>query len=100
MKVNRPIYGNESTVHGSCGLSVVYGFRGESPEDQRWRDTILRPEAYGTGFYIAAFVDTEVCRDTYTMLSKKHKIVYQSPVRRNRNSGRGFFFCVFDKRSK
>ncbi len=98
MKVNKRIYGAESTVAGSCGLSVVFNFR-YLQQVNPWERALV-PEAYGTGFYIAAFVDTEVCRDTYTMLSNRHKIAYQSPVRRNRNSGRGFFFCVFDKRSK
>lgn len=36
----------------------------------------------------------------YEWMSKNCKLVYQSPVRINKNTGNDFFFCIFDIRSK
>jgi hypothetical protein len=85
------IRGYTNRVSGTCGLCVLWGFK--------------EPEGYsapslngGTGFCVAGFVDHFNCVRTYKEIARKYPIVYQSPVRRNKNSGNDFFFIIFDTR--
>ena len=85
------IKGFVSNVVGTCGLGVLYGFKAGTTH-----------EAFmvsGTGFCVAGFTSHIKCENTYNKIKEKYEIVYQSPVRRNRNSGNDFFFIIFDMRA-
>jgi hypothetical protein len=55
----------------------------------------------GTGLYTATFINDEHCKAGYEYLTKKYKLLYQSPLRRNGKKGNLVFLCVFsDKKRK
>lgn len=92
-----PVHYSEETIDWSCGLSVIGAFY--KTVDEYY--TLARGRAGeegGTGFFIAAFINTENCRAAYEELIKNYRLVFQSPVRMNVNSNNDFFFCVFDRR--
>lgn len=85
-----------SSVVWTCGLGIVGDFGSDY-----WKksvDEVKQSFAHyeGTGFFVAGFVNTSVCEKAYKELCDKNKIVYQSPVRKNKNSDNNFFFCIFD----
>lgn len=86
----------EETVTWSCGLSVIGGFGHGGDYSALERGNAGNQG--GTGFFIAAFIDSDSCRAAYDELIKNYRLVFQSPVRRNVNSNNDFFFCVFDRR--
>jgi len=97
-KKSRPIKCFRANLFGTCGVGLYYGFDYNSPA---WALTINDTRAFvpgGAGWAIAGFVNTPICKKAYGQLAEKHKIIYQSPVRYNDNSGRQFFFCVYDTR--
>lgn len=92
------IYCDKDSVIHSCGLEVVgdFGTDCDGPCD---RYIPLEDLQFGhTGFFVAGFIEDDICKEAYKILSKKHKIVYQSPVRRNMNSGNMFYFVIFDSK--
>ena len=82
--------GASAWLAGTCALSVFYGFQ--------YAGGKLNVPQSGTDFFVAGFIDSHHCRTAYQELCSKYKRVYQSPIRRNSNSGRHFFFAVFDKK--
>lgn len=74
-----------------CGLKYVGGFY--SGYVQFTNKAICD---YGTGFFVASFINNKTCKKAYEYFCKNTKLVYQSPVRLNKNSGNRFFFCIFD----
>lgn len=74
-----------------CGLKYVGGFY-----TGHMKFTNKAVCNYGTGFFVAGFIDNEICKKAYDYFCKTTKLVYQSPVRLNKNSGNQFFFCIFD----
>lgn len=84
-----------TAVPGSCGVSVLYYFEHASYVGQ----TSLNNISSGAGWCCAGFVNTPRCKRVYKEMCEKYKLVYQTPVRVNRNSGRPFFFAVWDLRS-
>jgi hypothetical protein len=91
------MYAYDDTVVGACGLGNKYQFE---VEQDYWgdRDLLTKKTDGGTGMFIAAFIPEPNCKAAYEELTAKRRIVFQSPVRRNNNSGNKFFFCVFDER--
>ena len=85
------VYNN---ISGTCGLGVVYAFNTDWAEGIN----ISQLKQHGTGFFVAGFIQTKKCKEQYEHIAETYPIVYQSPVRRNRNSGNDFFFIVFDVR--
>lgn len=86
-----------SNCSGTCGLDVIYAFNSRDQEAMRMFGlpiTGLLPR--GAGFSVAGFINTHKCKQAYKELAEKFKTVYQSPVRRNRNSRRKFFFVIYD----
>lgn len=82
------------TLPSTCGVGVLYEF-GDS--GTRWSVPIGdNPEEAGCGWYVAGFIDTDLCKEAYANMCEAYTLIYQSPVRRNTNSGRDFFFCIFD----
>lgn len=81
-----------SNAPGTCGVGVWYGYN--RPAD--WHAEV-RNFWGGIDYNIAGFVNTINCKRVYNEIKDKHTIVFQSPVKRNRNSGNQFFFVVFKK---
>lgn len=94
---------DSDTVDYSCGLGVVGAF---GITDTRrvyssyLEDCPTNRIAGGTGFFIAAFINTHQCRRAYEVLCDRFPMTYQSPVRQNTNTFNDFFFCVFDREGK
>ena len=78
----------------TCGLAVWHGFNYPT-----W-DIGNYDRFGGIGFAIAGFVNKESSKRVYDEISKKHTIVYQSPIKENKNTGNQFFFVVFSKGKK
>ena len=50
----------------------------------------------GTGFFGTGFIDDARCKAAYELLASKYPLVFQTPVRKNSNSGNTFFYAMFD----
>jgi hypothetical protein len=102
---------DQMTLAGGCGICYIYNFQSRLPSRYQYdyatrRSHLVRPEGEagpinvqvgGTGVFIAAFVPTPECKKMYEELTSKYKLVFQTPARRNNNSGRQFITCVFDR---
>ena len=93
----RPITGFFSRVTSTCGLGLIGNF---SFGNRQWATKLkdINLVNNGIGYTVAGFVDTKVCEKMYKHVAEKYKIVFQSPVKINRNSGRKFFFIIFTKK--
>ena len=79
------------SVGYTCGLKYVgYFYDGYDPFTKQ------QISQYGTGFFVAGFINNKKCKKAYEYFCEKTTLVYQSPVRRNRNTDNDFFFCIFD----
>jgi hypothetical protein len=93
------VYCSTREVSMTCGVGVVGDFNFTESNLSSWYTrTRLRAPSGGTGFFIAGFIETSECEEAYKQLCKKHTLIYQSPVRINRNSHNQFFFCIFDRK--
>ncbi len=50
----------------------------------------------GTGLFGTGFVPTALCQEVYEELCKKFRMVFITPVRKNKNSDNQFFYAMFD----
>lgn len=80
----------DTTVDGTCGVGVLYDY------NKGWGPEIGYSSESGCGWYVAGFIDNDTCKAAYEEMCEKYTLVYQSPIRRNKNSGNMFFFCIFD----
>lgn len=80
----------DDLLDGTCGVAVLWDY------GNKWGSPIGDAVSAGCGWYIAGFIDNNECREAYDEMCGKYKLIYQSPVRLNRNSGKDFFFCIFD----
>lgn len=80
--------------YNTCGVSVWHDFY-----NPNWIQNNCSRFG-GINFAIAGFIDKESSKRVYDEISRKHTIVYQSPVKINKNSGNEFFFVVFSKGKK
>lgn len=95
---NNVIYFYTNTLDSTCGVGLFYNFQ-KKRNTSEWGapDTVdTFQEDAGCGWYVAGFIDTKECQQAYEEMCAKFILIYQSPVRVNRNSGREFFFCIFD----
>jgi hypothetical protein len=83
----------QDSLPNCCGVDDVGWF-----QDVRYHGTgeIKRS---GTGLFTATFVDNDTNRRAYEQLKKEHRLLYQSPVKRNSNTGNQLFLCVFQYRA-
>lgn len=86
-------------LSSTCGVGLFYDFESDGYCCE-YDDLKTNRNPGGCDWAIAGFVKNEVCKEAYTILRSRFKLIYQSPVRRNTRSGRKFFFCVYDTRSK
>jgi hypothetical protein len=89
-------------LRGTCGVSLAsnfydYGDR-PIPDWSRLSSLETTRSTGGCGWQVAGFISTKACQKAYEILKNKNLIVFQSPVRRNNNSGRNFFFVAYDTR--
>lgn len=82
---------SSTTLYGTCGVGLFYDF-GRS---YYGRIQDMAPRG-GCGWNIAGFINAPEKKEVYEKLKKKYKIVTQSPVRRNNNSGNQFFYVMYD----
>lgn len=83
------------TVAGNCGVGYISAL--EFGTADSWLATPLgQVRGGGCRWLLSGFINEPECEEAYSQLCKKHQLVFQSPVRRNSNSGRMFFFCIFD----
>ncbi len=87
----------KSAMNGGCGVTVFDDFGTYDPwREKKIIEDDIPSEDSGAGWGIAAFVDTQPCREAYEAICSKYPIIFQSPVRENQNTNNNFFFVVFD----
>lgn len=91
------MYGHAVALSGTCGVKVIYSLSKNYYTDY---DAYSKPTESNlkrsAGWVIIGFVKTQECKTAYDYYTNKYEVVYQSPVRTNRNSGRKFFFIILD----
>lgn len=90
------IYVSQRTLENGCGLGYISNYRDYTDQ---WTITV-KPKAVtagGTGLFIGCFVNSINCKKVYEEACANHRLVFQTPMRRNNNSGRGFFTAMFDR---
>jgi hypothetical protein len=50
----------------------------------------------GTSFFGTGFIAELRCKETYDKLCAMHPLVFQTPVRKNSNTGKMFFYAMWD----
>lgn len=87
------MYGDFRTVDGACGVGVISEFgttKHSGPEA-----TSRNPG--GASWLCAGFIyKNDLSDKMFKELNDKYKLVFQTPVRINVNSGNPFYFAVFD----
>lgn len=86
--------GNQETLPHCCGVDDVGEFRAAYVQEEYW-EVGQELERSGTGLFTATFINNDVNKQHYEQMCKEHTLLYQSPLRNNRNSGRRLFLCVF-----
>lgn len=100
------------SIYGSCGLGTYYDFeyknREASRENYDYFSSTYRNTPYfrknihevdnpgGAGWVLTSFINLPICKKAYSLLKKKYRITFQSPVRINNNSDNDFFFVIWD----
>lgn len=83
-------------VSGACGVGTISNFS----KERHWNHYINKNghiiHEGGCGWLLVGFISRDICKEVYTHLIEHHPLVYQSPVRYNKNSNNQFFFCIFD----
>jgi len=68
-------------------------------QHNRWRADLkdcVKSSQNGTGYFIATFIDDDVCKKAYHELCENATLLYQSPPRFNPRHGENeVFVCVF-----
>lgn len=98
--MTRNIYTYCDTIPGNCGVGYLYDIVKQNPTERYyWNSSTtinqLRNQG-GPRWLLSGFTNSPELEEAYELLCNKYKLVYQSPVRRNENSGNNFFFCIFD----
>lgn len=92
-----PYIGTQESLNTCCGVNEIGSFKDYGGWVAEERRAVI--EKSGTGLFVAAFVNTPECKVAYEHCCKKHKLLYQSPLKMNSNSGRRLFLCVFEWKS-
>lgn len=95
---------------GACGVGNMYAFHKYNLNSINIRDCPYYENAFtqenihslsgGCGFLSVAFIDTPDCKLMFQKLKEWFPILYQSPIRYNKNSENNFFFVIFDTGEK
>lgn len=88
------IIAETGTVDSACGIGWIgYFVNGHQSDDYPLIE--IEPSG-GAKFTVVGFINTNQCKEAYRILAERFKILYQSPVRVNENTGNRFFFVVYD----
>lgn len=82
-----------------CGVVDVGNFTDNASYGASY-GTLISNIRSGTGIFTATFVNTTACKRAYEKLKQSHTLLYQSPLRRNTNSYREVFLCVFSTKAR
>lgn len=89
---------NVSVLPATCGVGCVYS------HDSYYADELtvqqIKQRGGGIGYNVAGFVNGPRCKGVYNFIKDNFDIVFQSPVKKNRRSGRKFFFIVFKEKEQ
>jgi len=84
-------------IGSTCGVGEISGYH--NPSDHYSPDNLtpenIKDSGGGIGYNIAGFLNSNNCKAVYEEIKRDYDIVFQSPVKRNKNSGNDFFFIVF-----
>ena len=94
------IYTKSRTLAGTCGVGLFHDFSDYSWDYENY--PLARAGAHGgCGWQIAGFINGDPnVKEAYHILKERYKIVMQSPIRRNSNSGHNFFFVLYDTKKQ
>ena len=88
------------TLSGTCGVGLVFDYENHNALDaytKRWTKPFEKSHLEGgAGWSIAGFVNDSPSIGAYEFFKKNVQIVFQAPVRVNKNSSNEFFFIVVD----
>lgn len=84
------IKADQGMLPDTCGVSVLFSY-----STVGYYRPISHMTLGGIGYAVAGFIDNDVCRQAYAEMCERFHLEYQSPVKRNPNSGNNFFFCIF-----
>lgn len=87
---------DQTPLVGGCGVNNIWGYNEPHHPGFRNYNNVASARLGAAGISVACFIDTPNCRKAYEELAKKFKISFQSVPRRNANSGRQFFMCVYE----
>lgn len=85
------------TLPHCCGIGDVGAFTFDEFGGSAGELFVHEP---GTGMFTAAFVNNKECKAAYEYLCKEHVLLFQSPRKKNKNSKRDVFLCVFMHRNR
>jgi len=85
------MYTSSEALGCACGIELCFDFT----DEKRLYNMDISHIKGGAGFALLAYVDDTICYKMYEAMAKKYPILYQSPVRKNLNSGNDFFFCIY-----
>lgn len=88
------IYAYSAAHLGMCGVGSFRGFNGG--EGGAPIDSLNH--CGGAAFVSTGFINNNQCLEAYGILCKRFDVIYQSPIRHNKNSGNMFFFTVFSEK--
>lgn len=89
------VYANSCELPFCCGIGSIGSFKTYKGIYSDAKPLSSLPMVTGTGLFTAEFIDNADCKKAYTFLCEKYKLLYQSPLRLNINSGRSLFMCIF-----
>jgi hypothetical protein len=90
--MNKHIYfDSDDRLPYCCGVNDVGGFSFGDAADEA-PSTVNES---GTGLFTATFINNAECKAAYEYLCKEHVLLFQSPKKKNKNSKRDVFLCVF-----
>lgn len=91
-KTSVHIASDESTH--CCGILSLHSYWFHSYEENQFF------RLSGTGLYEASFINNSSSKEAYQILTKDLKLLYQSPVRRNKNTNNLVFTCIFSSKDR
>ena len=84
-------------LQGTCGIGLFYGFDSAyGGQVDSWQNPEKITGQGGANWQLAGFIEGHATKEVYETFKKRFKIVLQTPVRRNRNSGNRFFCVMYD----
>lgn len=113
-------------INGQCGIGTMYGFLSEESSDFSFTDpypydntkdsriedggyhrktgytvynikNISKVHSGGCQLFGTGFINNKTMKEAYQQLCANSRLVFQTPVRMNKNSNNLFFYAMFDE---